>query len=140
MTPGRRGGMDEDELRKAVAGLRSTAASLVIADPSYADLHDYGRPLSDLSTAVESLVGVLKEHVDRALRQRLDHSDDYTSREPQRLMSASRTLDRMMSTSRELRALGVEYQRDLAPESPDGAPPRGAAPSESAGWPRWSGR
>src|SRR4051794_13227502 len=103
MTPG--SGLDEDELNRAVAGLRSTAASLVIADPSYTDLYDYGRPLSDLSTAVESLVGVLKEHVDRALRQRLAHSDDYTSREPQNLMSAGRTLERMMSTSRELRAL-----------------------------------
>jgi hypothetical protein len=131
--------MDEDELLKAVAGLRSTAASLVIADPSYMDLFDYGRPLADLSTAVESLVGVLKEHVDRALRHRLAHSDDYTSREPQNLMSASRTLDRMMSTSRELRQLGVEYQRDLAPES-RGTPPREAAASESAGWPSWNGR
>jgi hypothetical protein len=131
--------MDEDELLKAVAGLRSTAASLVIADPSYMDLFDYGRPLTDLSTAVESLVGVLKEHVDRALRHRLAHSDDYTSREPQNLMAASRTLDRMMSTSRELRQLGVEYQRDLAPES-RGTPPRGAASSESAGWPSWNGR
>jgi hypothetical protein len=140
MTPGRRGGMDEDELLKAIAGLRSTAASLVIADPSYLDLYEYGRPLSDLSTAVESLVGVLKEHVDRALRQRLDHSDDYTSREPQNLMSAGRTLERMMSTSRELRALGVEYQRDLAPESRDGAPPRGAASVEPTEWPSWNGR
>jgi hypothetical protein len=132
--------MDEDELLKAIAGLRSTAASLVIADPSYLDLYEYGRPLSDLSTAVESLVGVLKEHVDRALRQRLDHSDDYTSREPQNLMSAGRTLERMMSTSRELRALGVEYQRDLAPESRDGAPPRGAASVEPTEWPSWNGR
>jgi hypothetical protein len=140
MTPGRRGGMDEDELLKAIAGLRSTAASLVIADPSYTDLYDYGRPLSELSTAVESLVGVLKEHVDRALRHRLDHSDDYTSREPQSLMSAGRTLERMMSTSRELRQLGVEYQRDLAPESRIGGPPRGAAPSESPGWPSWDAR
>jgi hypothetical protein len=139
MTPGRRSGMDEDELLKAIAGLRSTAASLVIADPSYTDLYDYGRPLSELSTAVESLVGVLKEHVDRALRHRLDHSDDYTSREPQNLMSAGRTLERMMSTSRELRQLGVEYQRDLAPESRTGAPPRAAPPSESAGWPSWNG-
>ena len=132
-------GMDEDELRRAVAGLRSTAASLVIADPSYADLHDYGRPLSDLSTAVESLVGVLKEHVDRALRHRLDHSDDYTSREPQNLMSAGRTLERMMNTARELRALGVEYQRDLAPEPRNGAQPRGTTPTGSTGWPSWSG-
>jgi hypothetical protein len=139
MTAGRPGRMDEDELLRAVAGLRSTAASLVIADPSYMDLYDYGRPLSDLSTAMESLVGVLKEHVDRALRHRLNNSDDYTSREPQNLMSASRTLDRMMSTSRELRQLGVEYQRDLAPESRNGAPPRGATPAESAGWPSWNG-
>jgi len=138
MTPG--SGLDEDELNRAVAGLRSTAASLVIADPSYTDLYDYGRPLSDLSTAVESLVGVLKEHVDRALRQRLAHSDDYTSREPQNLMSAGRTLERMMSTSRELRALGVEYQRDLAAGARDGAPPRGTAPAGSAGPPNWHGR
>ena len=140
MTARGRSGMDEDELLRAVAGLRSTAAGLVIADPSYTDLHDYGRPLADLATAVESLVGVLKEHVDRALRQRLDHSNDYTSREPHNLMSAGRTLERMMGTSRELRQLGVEYQRDLAPESRTTAPPRGAAPSRSAGGPSWNGR
>jgi hypothetical protein len=128
MTVDGRSGLDEEELLKAVAGLRSTAASLVIADPSYLDLYDYGRPLADLSTAVESLVGVLKDHVDRALRQRLNRSDEYTSPEPRNLMAASHTLERMMSTSQELRRLGVEYQRDLAPDFRHGAPPRGTRP------------